>query len=325
MRTHPLLLAGIVLVQSAFLLGATVTGGGGGGAVIGWPTDTSVRAVTDAVSRETAICFGDGTNAICLYADPTLGAITRPKTDGNSATMIWSGFNWALHDVESVKDILIVDPDTNGNGFGTLTLQTGEQLVTSNLGIEFTESDTNPTCSSGRFSIYADTSEIAMKQCADGTPYTLPKTEFIRKVADETVNNSATAQADNVLVFNADASSYYTFKYQIVYSSSTTADFKYEFAFPSGATGWKSSVHPALSATGCASTSTTNSFTLLSQADPNVGGIGTGSANACMFEVSGWVQTGVTAGTVELRWAQATAEASDTVVHTGSNLEWTKR
>lgn len=49
---------------------------------------------------------------------------------------------------------------------GTLT----GQLVTDNLGIEFEESDTNPTCAAGNFNIYADASENKLKACQNGTP-----------------------------------------------------------------------------------------------------------------------------------------------------------
>lgn len=48
---------------------------------------------------------------------------------------------------------------------GTLT----GQLISDNLGIEFTESDTNPTCAAGNFSIYADLSENTLKKCNNGT------------------------------------------------------------------------------------------------------------------------------------------------------------
>jgi hypothetical protein len=48
---------------------------------------------------------------------------------------------------------------------GTLT----GQLITDNLGVEFDESDTNPTCSSGNFNIFADLSENKLKKCTNGT------------------------------------------------------------------------------------------------------------------------------------------------------------
>lgn len=47
-------------------------------------------------------------------------------------------------------------------------MNTGKTLQASNLGVEFTESDTNPTCSSGNFSVYADLSENKLKKCQNG-------------------------------------------------------------------------------------------------------------------------------------------------------------
>jgi hypothetical protein len=43
------------------------------------------------------------------------------------------------------------------------------QITTSGQGIEFVESDTNPACASGNFTIYADTSEAKLKKCTNGT------------------------------------------------------------------------------------------------------------------------------------------------------------
>lgn len=47
---------------------------------------------------------------------------------------------------------------------GTLT----GQLITDNLGIDFTESDTNPACGAGDFRTYADQSENKLKKCENG-------------------------------------------------------------------------------------------------------------------------------------------------------------
>lgn len=51
---------------------------------------------------------------------------------------------------------------------GGLTVATGQELTTSNFGIQFTESDGNPTCTAGMFSIYADLSEMKLKKCNNG-------------------------------------------------------------------------------------------------------------------------------------------------------------
>ena len=55
---------------------------------------------------------------------------------------------------------------------GTLT----GQIVTDNLGVEFDESDTNPTCAAGNFNIFADLSEGKLKKCTDGVASDLDTT-----------------------------------------------------------------------------------------------------------------------------------------------------
>lgn len=69
-----------------------------------------------------------------------------------------------------VIDTDVLSPATAASTYlalagGTLT----GQVVTDNLGIEFTESDTNPTCAAGNFNIYADLSENKLKKCENGT------------------------------------------------------------------------------------------------------------------------------------------------------------
>jgi hypothetical protein len=44
----------------------------------------------------------------------------------------------------------------------------GDSLTTSNQGVEFTESDTNPTCGDENYNIFADASEHKLKKCVDG-------------------------------------------------------------------------------------------------------------------------------------------------------------
>jgi hypothetical protein len=55
--------------------------------------------------------------------------------------------------------------------------------VVGNLGVEFNESDTNPTCAAGNYNIYADTSEAKLKMCQDGTSTDLDSGASRRKMA----------------------------------------------------------------------------------------------------------------------------------------------
>lgn len=125
--------------------------------------------ITGAVSFATALKLLDANgDGFAWYVDPTNGptfvcvdnnvenactSYTRTLAAGQTLVYKNSGGTNIFHLAEST---------------GTLTL--GGQLVTSNLGIEFTESNTNPSCSSGNYTIYADTSEAKLKKCENGTP-----------------------------------------------------------------------------------------------------------------------------------------------------------
>jgi hypothetical protein len=52
--------------------------------------------------------------------------------------------------------------------FDSTAVTFGKQIVTAASGIQFTESDTNPTCASGNYTLYADTSETKLKTCVNG-------------------------------------------------------------------------------------------------------------------------------------------------------------
>lgn len=125
--------------------------------------------ITTANSEANAVMEGDGTNKVKRWWDATLGYVIKPEPLGNTAWRCWTNFNCIVRDEEGDKTFLTIDPDALGAGSGTLTLATSEQLVVSNLGVEFAESDTNPTCAAGNYNIYADTSEAKLKKCQNGT------------------------------------------------------------------------------------------------------------------------------------------------------------
>jgi hypothetical protein len=43
-----------------------------------------------------------------------------------------------------------------------------QQYIATNMGVEFTDSDTNPPCGAGNYTIYSDLSETVLKKCQDG-------------------------------------------------------------------------------------------------------------------------------------------------------------
>lgn len=68
----------------------------------------------------------------------------------------------------------------------------GQQLA-SNLGLEFAESDTNPTCAAGNFTIYADLSENKLKKCVNGSASDLDTTGGTPAFSDITGATNTTA------------------------------------------------------------------------------------------------------------------------------------
>ena len=114
---------------------------------------------------------------ICLtFTFVSIGQ-TLPSAATNGCLVIGNGSDYTLACVPGCNSIssdkLLFDlgnlafscaDDQKGLG----TTLTGN-LITSNLGIQFTASDDNPSCSGGKYTIYADDSESKLKMCQDGT------------------------------------------------------------------------------------------------------------------------------------------------------------
>jgi hypothetical protein len=136
---------------------------------------------------------------------------------------------------------------------------------------------------------------------------------IVRKLADETVNNSAVLQDDDHLLLPVVANARYIFEIQLLLSSPNgTADWKFGWTFPTGTTMfWGAQVVGTGSTTlvqfGAAFDSQAPT-TLWDQA--TVAAIG-GAAITGGFHARGVIRAGGTAGNVKLQWAQNTANASD--------------
>lgn len=141
-----------------------------------------------------------------------------------------------------------------------------------------------------------------------------------RKSVDETVNNSAALQNDDHLFFSVAANEVWFVQAWLVIDSGATPDIKFGWTLPAAATmrwgfiggdqatgtvpgwHWSAGVGTVLATTGT-----------LTQA-----GSGAGSAIGTAF--AGIAAIGGTAGTVQLQWAQNTANVSDTKVLMNSAL-----
>jgi hypothetical protein len=132
---------------------------------------------------------------------------------------------------------------------------------------------------------------------------------YIRKASDETVNNSATVQSDDVLLFPVGVSETWVFTIYLLYSSSGSADFKHQFSVPSGTTGF----HQRIGLTTGGLTSNAP-YAIASAISSSAGG------GDFMMTITGVVRSSTTAGNVTFQWAQAGAESSDTKVLANSVL-----
>jgi hypothetical protein len=140
------------------------------------------------------------------------------------------------------------------------------------------------------------------------------------KTTDNTVNNTATLASDSQLTLPVEASTTYALEMYLDYSSATTPDAKVSLSVPASAT-W--SVAPNGLLTSVAATSgSIETASVTTSGSITYGGNGAGthvSANPV-----GWVKTAGTAGNVVVQWAQNTANASNTVLYTGSWIKLTR-
>ncbi len=128
--------------------------------------------------------------------------------------------------------------------------------------------------------------------------------QVIFKVADETVNGSATLQNDDELLVPVTANQKWIFTLFLLFDSGTTPDIKVKWSAPSGATmQW---------GVGDGSPQAVQSVT------SEVAPAGAGAGTAQMLVFSGEITIGSNGGNVQLQWAQNTSDASDTKVLAGS-------
>lgn len=133
------------------------------------------------------------------------------------------------------------------------------------------------------------------------------------KTVTETVNNSVVLQNDDHLFGAVVANAVYFVELDLVFNSGTTPGFKFTFTLPAGAAGnLLGFVHNTGNAIFTFSGVPTLTFSLA--------GLG---ADAYLH-MSGYITTAATPGTVQLQWAQFTANASNTTVLLGSKLLLTR-
>jgi hypothetical protein len=154
--------------------------------------DTEIYIGTGVGTGAWAVVSGDATLANTGALSLVNDSVGPNELDANAV----AGELEAVMDLSSmqgsVTDGQVPDTITVSNYLaltgGTMT----GQITTDNLGIEFGDSDTNPTCGAGNYNIFADLSETTLKKCINGVASDLDTT------AAE-VNNLETTDPPNVL------------------------------------------------------------------------------------------------------------------------------
>lgn len=133
----------------------------------------------------------------------------------------------------------------------------------------------------------------------------------VRKAADETLNDNATMQADDELLFAIGANETWVGRVVAFLAGSGAADFKVDITVPAGATVTYGGHHARAADTVMVSTG------VATAGDTDLTAINAASVLTVEFSVA----NGATPGNVNFRWAQNAATVADSTVKAGSYLE----
>ena len=136
---------------------------------------------------------------------------------------------------------------------------------------------------------------------------------IVRKTVDESVVSNTTLQNDDVLLMSLGATETWMFQCNVIFSSSTTADFKVAFTIPASAT----IAATAMWNNATASTANIRSWTSSGAANDLQA---LGITELLFLPIYGIVTTAGTAGSLTLQWAQNTTDATNTTVRANSTL-----
>jgi hypothetical protein len=210
----------------------------------------------------------------------------------------------------------------SGN-FGSLTVTTNNSLNVSNYGIDFTDSDTNPSCAAGDYKIYADTSDNRLKKCQNGVVTDLARDAdviFKAKSADQSVSNSTTLADETALQFDMGGSEEWNVIWDLVVSNnnSDTPDWKAGVVGPASNTCEVVQSGSETAGVDFLQATTTDCI------DPPGNLVNDAiAASAVPFNVriTGNITGGGTAGTVKMQFAENTSgEGTSITVKAGSTM-----
>ena len=134
---------------------------------------------------------------------------------------------------------------------------------------------------------------------------------ILRKLADQTVNNSSGLVLDTDLILPVDSNDVWIIEYGI-WHTSTVANMRFQINVPAGATGYWGMMYQG-SSSGAQHFKGDGKAFINPLADVDAKTLG-------FLQIYASVLVGGSAGSIELFWAQASADASDTKVLLGSYL-----
>jgi hypothetical protein len=136
-------------------------------------------------------------------------------------------------------------------------------------------------------------------------------TDSAPKVSDTALGN------DTVLAISVPAAGRFNFTGTLFYDTSTTADIKFAFTIPAGATIRWGGLGLSTAGGGALQSATA----IASGSAIAFGGAGVGTANTQIIHISGSMLMGGTAGILWLQWAQNTSDATNTILRADSRIE----
>lgn len=124
----------------------------------------------------------------------------------------------------------------------------------------------------------------------------------------ETINNVAVLQSDDHLFWDVGPNQQSILDLVFWYTSGTTADFKFDWTYPSGTTFvWGGLFYSTASVL-------TNGGPFSQAIEGQIGGLG--SSACCRVQYA--IATSSAGGVLQMKWAQLVATVADTSVHAGS-------
>jgi hypothetical protein len=136
-------------------------------------TFPNASITVNAAADISGTTLASGVTGSSLTSLGTLTGLTMGGTLDANANIITNIGNAGTDFIASTGALTLAGVLTANGG---VTAATGQTITASNFGLEFSESDTNPTCAAGNYTIYADTSEAKLKKCTNGVATDLDTT-----------------------------------------------------------------------------------------------------------------------------------------------------